>query len=163
MIDYKQLAIDCNTIAEAIGDTAAGDRVTMRAEGTAAHERACRDAILKLLARAEKAENRLREFAEEVAYYAGLQTWTSDGHAAISAEESLMAMKAFEILGWEKFHLVPECECNYFGCTDWADGEISIDGNRIQLCVKHFQEYKEARESNTRFAKLLRKYREGNA
>lgn len=58
MVDYKQLAMDCNTLSWAFEGAAVDNKLTVVADKMVAHERACRDAILNLVARAEAAEKR---------------------------------------------------------------------------------------------------------
>lgn len=87
----------------------------------------------------------LKEFAKDVALHLGEQTYTQDGRAAIYAGNWLVK-KAFDILGWEELHPVPECECQYPGCTDWADASFPVEGESVILCAKHYREYKKLQE-----------------
>ena len=66
MIDYKQLAADCNTLAWALEGAAADNRVTAFADKMAAHERECWYAILDLLGRASETDKFEHLYGEEI-------------------------------------------------------------------------------------------------
>ena len=54
--------------------------------------------------------------------------------------------RAFDILGWNDPHPVPECECEVPGCHEYANcGTPTKDGYK-RVCGKHFAEltHKEA-------------------
>lgn len=87
----------------------------------------------------------LKKFAIDVALALGEQTYTQDGHAAIYAKNWIVK-EAFDILGGEELHPVPECECQYPGCTDWADASFPVKGESAILCAKHYREYKKLQE-----------------
>ena len=125
MIDYKQLAIDCNTIAEAIGETAAGDKVTMRAEGMTAHQRACRDAILELLARAEKAETEAKQLGDQL-----VEAWR---HLAFAVSQicrmdtecelctHIQDLDSCEASGYDCMRCKADCHCR--NCKGTTEGK----------------------------------------
>lgn len=84
----------------------------------------------------------MKEYAEEVVYQFGyygqyegrLCIW----HGGLSTLEH-----AFGILGWDKPHPVPECECEIEGCHEHATcGSPTSDGYK-RMCSKHYRERKD--------------------
>lgn len=78
----------------------------------------------------------LREFAKDVAYQFGYYCQCNGGlhitHGGLSTLE-----QAFDILGWENPHPVPECECEIDGCHEHATcGAPTNDGYK-RMCGKH--------------------------
>lgn len=79
----------------------------------------------------------MREFAEDVAYQFGYYCQNGGRlhitHAGLSTLEL-----AFDILGWENPHPVPECECEIEGCHEHATcGKPTADGYK-RVCGRHF-------------------------
>ena len=81
----------------------------------------------------------IKAFAEDVAYQFGHYFPIKDilylSTCGLSTLES-----AFDILGWNDPHPVPECECEVPGCHEYANcGTKTKDGYK-RVCGKHFAE-----------------------
>lgn len=81
----------------------------------------------------------MREFAEDVAYQFGYYGQYNGrlhiGNGGLSTLEW-----AFDILGWENPHPVPECECEIDGCHEHATcGSPTKDGYK-RMCGRHMLE-----------------------
>lgn len=81
----------------------------------------------------------LKEFAEDVAYQFGYYCQNNGRlhiyHGGLSTLEW-----AFDILGWDALHPVPEYECEIDGCHEHATcGTPTADGYK-RVCGKHFRE-----------------------
>ena len=81
----------------------------------------------------------MRQFAQDVAYQFGYYCQYKGrlhiGHGGLSTLEW-----AFDILGWDSFHPVPECECEIDGCHEHATcGTLTEDGYKF-MCGKHYRE-----------------------
>ena len=79
----------------------------------------------------------VREFAKDVVYQFGYYCMNRGRlhitHGGLSTLEH-----AFDILGWENPHPVPECECEIEGCHEHATcGTPTADGYK-RVCSKHF-------------------------
>ena len=81
----------------------------------------------------------MREFAEDVAYQFGY--YSQKGGRLHITHGGLSTLEwAFDILGWENPHPVPEYECEVDGCHEHATcGTPTKDGYKI-VCGKHFSE-----------------------
>ena len=87
-------------------------------------------------------ENDLVEFAEDVAYQFGYYC-QNKGRLHITHGGLSTLEWAFDILGWENPHPVPECECEIDGCHEHATcGTPTKDGYK-RVCGKHFMEIQE--------------------
>ena len=83
--------------------------------------------------------NDLEEFAEDVAYQFGYYC-QNKGRLHITHGGLSTLEWAFDILGWENPHPVPECECEIDGCHEHATcGTPTKDGYK-RVCGKHFRE-----------------------
>ena len=81
----------------------------------------------------------IKEFAEDVAYQFGYYFPIKD-MLYISTGGLSTLERAFDILGWNDPHPVPECECEVPGCHEHANcGTPTKDGYK-RLCGKHFAE-----------------------
>ena len=81
----------------------------------------------------------IKEFAEDVAYQFGYYFPIKD-MLYISTGGLSTLERAFDILGWNDPHPVPECECEFPGCHEHATcGTPTKDGYK-RLCGKHFAE-----------------------
>ena len=81
----------------------------------------------------------IKEFAEDVAYQFGYYFPIKD-MLYISTGGLSTLERAFDILGWNDPHPVPECECEVPGCHEHANcGNPTKDGYK-RLCGKHFAE-----------------------
>ena len=81
----------------------------------------------------------IKEFAEDVAYQFGYYFPIKD-MLYISTGGLSTLERAFDILGWNDPHPVPECECEFPGCHEYANcGTQTKDGYKI-VCGKHFAE-----------------------
>ena len=82
----------------------------------------------------------MREFAEDVAYQFGY--YCQNGGRLHITHGGLSTLEwAFDILGWENPHPVPECECEIDGCHEHATcGTPTADGYK-RVCGKHFRNY----------------------
>lgn len=81
----------------------------------------------------------VREFAADVAYQFGYYGQYNGrlhiGNGGLSTLEW-----AFDILGWENPHPVPECECEIEGCHEHATcGATTADGYK-RMCGRHMRE-----------------------
>ena len=86
--------------------------------------------------------NDLVEFAEDVAYQFGYYC-QNKGRLHITHGGLSTLERAFDILGWENPHQVPECECEIGGCHEHATcGTQTKDGYKI-VCYKHWSEIQE--------------------
>ena len=89
----------------------------------------------------------IKEFAEDVAYQFGYYFPIKD-MLYISTGGLSTLERAFDILGWNDPHPVPECECEFPGCHEHATcGAPTKDGYK-RVCGKHFAElYREEAEA----------------
>lgn len=78
----------------------------------------------------------MREFAKDVAYQFGY--YCQNGGRLHITHGGLSTLEwAFDILGWENPHPVPECECEIDGCHEHATcGAPTADGYKW-MCSKH--------------------------
>ena len=79
----------------------------------------------------------MKEFAEDVVYQFGY--YTQNGGRLHITHGGLSTLEhAFDILGWENPHPVPECECKTEGCHEHATcGAPTADGYK-RMCGKHY-------------------------
>lgn len=84
-------------------------------------------------------ERGAREFAEDVVYQFGY--YCQNGGRLHITHGGLSTLEwAFDILGWENPHPVPEYECEIDGCHEHATcGANTIDGYK-RMCGKHCRE-----------------------
>lgn len=81
----------------------------------------------------------IKGFAEDVAYQFGYYFPIKD-MLYISTGGLSTLERAFDILGWNDPHPVPECECEVLGCHEHATcGTPTKDGYK-RACGKHFVE-----------------------
>ena len=81
----------------------------------------------------------IKGFAEDVAYQFGYYFPIKD-MLYISTGGLSTLERAFDILGWNDPHPVPECECEVPGCHEHATcGAPTKDGYK-RVCGKHFAE-----------------------
>ena len=81
----------------------------------------------------------MREFASDVAYQFGYYC-QHKGRIHITHGGLSTLEWAFDILGWENPHPVPECECEIDGCHEHATcGASTADGYKW-MCSKHYRE-----------------------
>ena len=81
----------------------------------------------------------MREFASDVAYQFGYYC-QHKGRLHITHGGLSTLEWAFDILGWENPHPVPECECEIDGCHEHATcGAPTADGYK-RMCGKHCRE-----------------------
>ena len=81
----------------------------------------------------------IKGFAEDVAYQFGYYFPIKD-ILYISTGGLSTLERAFDILGWNDPHPVPECECEVPGCHERANcGTPTKDGYK-RVCGKHFAE-----------------------
>ena len=81
----------------------------------------------------------IKEFAEDVAYQFGYYFPIKDILYISTGGFSTLEW-AFQILGWNDPHPVPECECEVPGCHEYANcGTQTKDGYK-RVCGKHFAE-----------------------
>ena len=78
----------------------------------------------------------MREFASDVAYQFGYYC-QHKGRLHITHGGLSTLEWAFDILGWENPHPVPECECEIDGCHEHGTcGANTADGYK-RMCGKH--------------------------
>ena len=81
----------------------------------------------------------IKDFAEDVAYQFGYYFPIKDILYLSTGGLSTLE-RAFDILGWNDPHPVPECECEVPGCHERANcGTQTRDGYK-RVCGKHFAE-----------------------
>ena len=81
----------------------------------------------------------IKGFAEDIAYQFGYYFPIKD-MLYISTGGLSTLERAFDILGWNDPHPVPECECEVPGCHERANcGTPTKDGYK-RVCGKHFAE-----------------------
>ena len=81
----------------------------------------------------------MKEFAEDVVYQFGY--YCQNGGRLHITHGGLSTLEwAFNILGWENPHPVPECECEIEGCHEHATcGTPTADGYK-RVCGRHFKD-----------------------
>jgi hypothetical protein len=85
------------------------------------------------------AVDEVREFAQEVAYQFGYYC-QNGGRLHITHGGLSTLEQAFDILGWDNPHPVPECECEIEGCHEHATcGAPTADGYK-RMCGRHYRE-----------------------
>jgi hypothetical protein len=83
--------------------------------------------------------NEMREFARDVAYQFGYYC-QNGGRLHITHGGLSTLEQAFDILGWDDPHPVPECECEIDGCHEHATrGAPTADGYK-RMCGRHCRE-----------------------
>lgn len=82
----------------------------------------------------------MKEFAEDVVYQFGY--YCQNGGRLHITHGGLSTLEhAFDILGWENPHPVPECECQIEGCHEHATcGTPTADGYK-RMCGKHYHNH----------------------
>ena len=81
----------------------------------------------------------VREFARDVAYQFGYYC-QNRGRLHITHGGLSTLEWAFDILGWDNPHPVPECECEIDGCHEHATcGSPTADGYK-RMCGMHMRE-----------------------
>ena len=83
-----------------------------------------------------------REFAEDVAYQFGYYC-QNGGRLHITHGGLSTLEEAFDILGWENPHAVPECECEIDGCHEHATCGAKTNDGYKRMCGRHFRERRE--------------------
>ena len=86
--------------------------------------------------------NDLVEFAEDVAYQFGYYC-QNKGRLCITHGGLSTLELAFDILGWENPHPVPECECEIDGCHENATCGTPTKYGYKRVCYKHWSEIQE--------------------
>ena len=81
----------------------------------------------------------LKEFANDVAYQFGYYC-QNNGQLCITHGGLSTLEWAFDILGWENPHPVPECECEFDGCHEHATCGTPTKYGYKRVCGKHFNE-----------------------
>ena len=81
----------------------------------------------------------LKEFANDVAYQFGYYC-QNEGRLCITHGGLSTLEWAFDILGWENPHPVPECECEFDGCHEHATCGTPTKNGYKRVCGKHFNE-----------------------
>ena len=84
----------------------------------------------------------MREFAQDVAYQFGYYC-QHEGRIHITHGGLSTLEWAFDILGWENPHPVPECECEIDGCHEHATCGVSTKDGYKRMCGKHCWERKD--------------------
>ena len=78
----------------------------------------------------------MREFAEDVVYQFGY--YCQNGGRLHITHGGLSTLEhAFDILGWENLHPVPECECEVEGCHEHATCGVPTANGYKRMCGKH--------------------------
>ena len=90
----------------------------------------------------------MRGFAEDVVYQFGY--YIQNGGRLHITHGGLSTLEwAFDILGWENPHPVPECECEIEGCHEHATcGTPTADGYK-RVCGKHYCNYRAKMDGDT--------------
>lgn len=81
----------------------------------------------------------MRELAEEVVYQFGYYGQRKGRlhifHGGLSTLEH-----AFDVLGWDNPHPVPECECEIEGCHEHATCGAPTSNGYKRMCSRHYGE-----------------------
>ena len=95
----------------------------------------------------------MKAFAKDVAYQFGYYC-QNEGRLHITHGGLSTLEQAFDILGWENPHPVPECECEIDGCHEHATcGAPTNDGYK-RMCGRHCRErIEEAEDSHCTYNK----------
>lgn len=80
-----------------------------------------------------------REFASDVAYQFGYYC-QNGGRLHITHGGLSTLEEAFDILGWENPHAVPECECEIDGCHEHATCGAKTNDGYKRMCGRHCRE-----------------------
>jgi hypothetical protein len=89
----------------------------------------------------------MREFAEDVVYQFGY--YCQNGGRLHITHGGLSTLEwAFDILGWENPHPVPEFECEIDGCHEHATCGIQTDDGYKRVCGRHFAKLDGERKDN---------------
>ena len=84
----------------------------------------------------------MREFAKDVAYQFGY--YCNNGVQLCLSHGGLSTLEwAFDILGWENLHPVPECECEIDGCHEHATCGVPTKDGYKWMCGNHCRERKD--------------------
>ena len=87
----------------------------------------------------EKGKQDEKEFAEDVAHQFGY--YCQKGGRLHITHGGLSTLEwAFDILGWENPHPVPEHECEIDGCHEHATCGAPTAGGYKRMCAKHYLE-----------------------
>lgn len=81
----------------------------------------------------------VREFARDVVYQFGYYC-QNRGRLHITHGGLSTLEQAFNILGWENPHPVPECECEIDGCHEHATCGASTNDGYKRMCGRHCRE-----------------------
>ena len=142
-LPIMDLCIDAATAIENLShrlDTAQGERDAVTRHMIELEQDVCR--LKSRLAAYEDTglePEEIKGFAEDVAYQFGYYFPIKD-MLYISTGGLSTLERAFDILGWNDPHHVPECECEVPGCHEHATcGTPTKDGYK-RVCGKHFAE-----------------------
>jgi hypothetical protein len=81
----------------------------------------------------------MKEFAKDVVYQFGCY-WQTGERLYITSGGLSTLERAFDILGWEDPHPIPECECEIDGCHEHATCGTPTDDGYKRVCGRHFAE-----------------------
>ena len=81
----------------------------------------------------------MREFAQDVAYQFGYYC-QNGGRLHITHGGLSTLEQAFDILGWNNPHPVPECECEIEGCHKHATCGAPTNEGYKRMCGRHCRE-----------------------
>ncbi len=84
----------------------------------------------------------MRAFAKDVAYQFGYYC-QNKGRLHITHGGLSTLEEAFDILGWDNPHPVPECECEITGCHEHATCGMPTKDGYKRMCSKHCLERRE--------------------
>jgi hypothetical protein len=83
----------------------------------------------------------MREFAEDVVYQFGY--YCQNGGRLHITHGGLSTLEwAFDILGWENPHPVPEFECEIDGCHEHATCGTPTDDGYKRMCGMHYRNHR---------------------
>ena len=81
----------------------------------------------------------IRDFAKDVVYQFGYYC-QNKGRLHITHGGLSTLEQAFDILGWENPHPVPECECEIDGCHEQATCGAKTNDGYKRMCGRHYLE-----------------------
>jgi hypothetical protein len=84
-----------------------------------------------------------REIIEDMVYQFAYECHPKGGRAALTTGGLSTLESAFDYLGWDDPHYVPDMECNIKGCHEFAHCGCPTKNGYKRLCGKHFAEAKE--------------------
>lgn len=90
----------------------------------------------------------LREALERMTRHFAYRSDSAHGLALVTVGLSALEA-AFDALGWDEPHLIPESECDEAGCHKEATCGTPTAAGYRHVCGKHFDAVRKAKEGGT--------------